>query len=450
MSELKKNTIHQFITHLANKRMLVCIFLGFISGFPYYILAQYLMAWMQDSSINLREIGLIAFSQMPFVWKFVWAPLMERFKIPFLGRRKGWIFITQAILGVLILSFNTNFVGEDTSNLMIIAFGIGFISASADIVIDAYRREILPDEELGIGNAFHVNAWKLSGLIPGGLALVMADSINWSYIHMFLALICFSAAIIALLIPEPQNYKFKALSLEKTIVEPFKNFFLRSGIKTALLIIAFLFLYKLGDNLATALATPFYKQMGFSWTEIGATIKLTALWASVVGTVLGGVWMIKLGIKKALWVFGVFQMMTILGYVWLATVGDSLSVLIFVVGSEYVGVGLGQVAVLAYMSKLADLRFTATQFALLSAFVSLPRVLAVATTGYLVNGVAADTSSWIVSTFELFNIPLDGLGWADFYWLCFFMAIPGMLILFKIAPWNGELLGVESDTLEIK
>lgn len=435
------SSLQQFIQHLANKRMLICLFLGFTSGFPYYVLAQYLPGWMEDSSFSLQEIGLITLAQLPFTWKFVWAPLMERFKVPLLGRRKGWIFLTQVVLGLLMLALTTPFASASSSNLMVIAFGIGFFSSSADVVIDAYRREILPDSELGVGNAFHVNAWRLAGLVPGGLALIMADSIDWTWIHVFLAGFCLMAAFIALIIPEPVNYEYKPLTLKQSIVEPFRNFFMRSGIKTALLIMAFLFFYKLGDNLATALATPFYKQMGFSWTEIGSTVKLTGLWAMVAGTIIGGVWMIKLGITRSLWVFGVFQMVSILGFVWLASVGDSLAVLFVVVGAEYIGVGLGQVAVLAYMSKLSDLRFTATQFALLSAFVSLPRIFAGSVTGYLVRGQEEDSSGWVVTLLDWLQIPAEGLGWVNFYYVCFFAAIPGMLILFKIAPWNGELLG---------
>ncbi len=399
---------------LLNKRMLICIFTGFSSGLPLYILIALLPAWLRSEGVDLKAIGLFALIQLPFTWKFLWAPLFDRY-IPPLGRRRGWLLISQLALILSIPCFGLWHPLLDLWTIAYLACLIAFFSASQDIVLDAYRRELLLDVELGLGSAIHVNAYKIASLIPGSLSLILADHLPWSSVFLITALFMLPGIVMTLCISEPLLKDGTPKTLKAAIVEPFHEFLSRNGIQSALLVLAFIFLYKLGDSMATALATPFYLDMGFSKTEIGLVAKNAGLWPSVIGGLLGGIWMIKLGINRALWLFGIVQMLAILGFAWLATIGHNLPVLALVISVEALGVGLGTAAFVAFIAHTTHPLYTATQFALFTSLAAVPRTFANAATGYLV----------------------DWLGWEAFFLLCFVIAIPGMLLLFKVAPWNG-------------
>jgi MFS transporter, PAT family, beta-lactamase induction signal transducer AmpG len=398
-----------------NKRMLICVFTGFTSGLPLYILISLLPAWLRSEGVDLKAIGLFALISLPFTWKFLWAPLFDRFTPP-LGRRRGWLFISQCLLLISIPVFGAFNPKLDIWTIAYLATAVAFFSACQDVVIDAYRRELLPDIELGLGNVIHVNAYKIAGLIPGSLSLILADHMPWDKVFLITALFMLPGLAMTLLVKEPLLKQGAPRTLRQAVVEPFHEFISRHGIKSALLVLAFIFLYKLGDSMATALATPFYLDMGYSKTEIGLIAKNAGLWPSVIGGLLGGVWMIKLGINRSLWLFGAVQMLAILGFAWLATADHSLFILGTVIGLEAFGVGLGTAAFVAYIAKTTHPLYTATQFALFTSLAAVPRTVANAGTGYMV----------------------ENLGWFKFFILCFVLAIPGMLLLFKIAPWNAE------------
>ncbi len=395
--------------------MLICVFTGFTSGLPLYILISLLPAWLRSEGVNLKAIGLFALISLPFTWKFLWAPLFDRFTPP-LGRRRGWLLISQCLLLISIPVFGAFNPKLDIWTIAYLATAVAFFSACQDVVIDAYRRELLPDIELGLGNVIHVNAYKIAGLIPGSLSLILADHMPWDKVFLITALFMLPGLAMTLLVKEPLLKQGAPKTLRQAVVEPFHEFISRHGIKSALLVLAFIFLYKLGDSMATALATPFYLDMGYSKTEIGLIAKNAGLWPSVIGGLLGGVWMIKLGINRSLWLFGAVQMLAILGFAWLATAGHSLFILGTVIGLEAFGVGLGTAAFVAYIAKTTHPLYTATQFALFTSLAAVPRTVANAGTGYMV----------------------ENLGWFKFFILCFVLAIPGMLLLFKIAPWNAE------------
>ena len=400
---------------LLNKRMLICIFTGFSSGLPLYILISLLPAWLRSEGVDLKAIGLFALIQLPFTWKFLWAPLFDRY-IPPLGRRRGWLFITQMALLLSIPAFGTLHPGLNLWTIAYLAGVVAFFSASQDIVLDAYRRELLLDTELGLGSAIHVNAYKIAGLIPGSLSLILADYLPWSSVFIITALFMLPGITMTLFVSEPALKNGAPKTLRAAVVEPFQEFINRNGLKSAGLVLAFIFFYKLGDSMATALATPFYLDMGFSKTEIGLIAKNAGLWPSVIGGLLGGIWMIRLGINRALWIFGIVQMVAILGFAWLATIGHSLPWLAMVIGVEALGVGLGTAAFVAFIAHTTHPLYTATQFALFTSLAAVPRTFANAATGYLV----------------------EWLGWVTFFLFCFVIAIPGMLLLFKVAPWNGQ------------
>lgn len=407
--------------HYFNRKMLICVSLGFSSGLPLFILYNLLSAWLKSENVDLKAIGLFALVGFPYTWKFVWSPLMDRFHFPLLGRRRGWMLVTQlALLGALgAMGFYSP--ATDLTAIVVLSGAIAFLSASQDIVIDAYRREMLTDEQQGSGTALFVNAYKLSTLVPGSLSLILSDHMSWQAVFAITALFMLPGVLTTLLIGEPTIYGQPPKNLREAVVEPFREFIHRSGWSHALLVLAFIFLYKLGDSMATALATPFYMDLGFTRTQIGLVAKNAGLWASLAGGILGAVWLEKTGVNRGLWIFGVLQAVAILGFAALAQTGVSTNEyatlqLGAVIGLEAFAVGLGTAAFTAYIATTTDPRYTATQYALFTSLAAVPRTFFNAATGYIV----ADT------------------GWFVFFLLCFALAIPGMLLLPRIAPWNPK------------
>jgi len=401
---------------ILNRRMLICVFTGFTSGLPLYLLIQLVPAWLRAEGVGLAEIGFFALIGFPYTWKFLWSPVMDRFTLPFLGHRRGWMLVTQVALLVSISVMG--FIKPDLSiwTVAYLAAAVAFFSASQDVVLDAYRRELLPDVELGLGNAVHVQTYRLAGLVPGSLALILSDHLPWHMVFIVVALFMFVGIILTLVIDEAISEPTPPKTMAEAIVEPFREFIGRKGVQSAALILLFLFLYKLGDSMATALQTPFFIDMGFSRTEIGSVAKFAALIASIFGGLFGGIVMIKLGINRALWIFGVVQVVSILGFALLSVVGTNLWMLGVANAFEYLGVGLGTAAFVAFIARTTNPAFAATQFALFTALTAVPRTLANAVTGVIVEQV----------------------GWTSFFLLCTVLAIPGMLLLFKVAPWNED------------
>ncbi|MBP6053019.1 MAG: AmpG family muropeptide MFS transporter [Pseudomonadales bacterium] len=399
-----------------NRRVLECVFLGFTSGLPLYVLIQLVPLWMKDAGVDLAGIGLFTLVGIPYTWKFLWSPLMERYRVPLLGRRRGWMLLTQLLLLGTIASIGFLDPGKTLWHLAALCVAVAFFSASQDIVVDAYRRELLPDHELGIGNAVHVQAYRIAGLVPGSLALVLAEYLPWTSVYLVVAGFMLIGVMNTLFIREVVDRPVLPVSLREAITRPFQEFFGRLGWRLAVMTLAFMFLYKLGDSMATALSYPFYRELGFSLTEIGVIAKTASLAAVIIGALLGGVWMIRLGINNALWLFGGVQLLSILGFALLAETGPDRMTLAVVIVFEYLGVGLGTAAFTAFIARCTNPLFAATQFALLTALTALPRTLANAATGFLVE--------WV--------------GWTMFFLLCFVLAIPGMLLLLKVAPWERK------------
>ena len=397
-------------THYFNRRLMVCVFLGFSSGLPLFILLGLLQAWLATSGLNIKTLGLFALLMFPYTWKFLWSPLMDRYSFKILGRRRGWLVLTQVALFLAIGALGLFNPLTDLSVIAVMSSFIAFASASQDIVIDAYRREILPDSEQGLGSALYVNAYKAASIIPGSLSLILADLMPWNQVFWITAAFMLPGLICTLCMQEPPLYGAPPKTLRDAVVLPFKEFINRAGWRPAMWILAFILFYKLGDSMATALATKFYLDMGFSMTQIGAVAKTTSLWASIAGGILGGIWMVKLGVGRALWVFGTAQACAILGFAALAYTGANVLVLAVVIGLEAFGVGLGTTALVAYIAKTTDPRYTATQFALFTSLAAVPRTFINSSAGFIVTET----------------------GWFWFFILCFLLALPGMLILSKI------------------
>ena len=389
---------------------------GFSSGLPLYVLLSLLNAYLRAEGLNLSVIGALSLIMFPYTWKFLWAPVIDRYRVLRFARRKGWIVLTQLILMVSIAALGLFNPLSSIGVITVLAFITALASATQDIAIDALRREMLPDRELGLGNSLFVNAYRVASLIPGGLSLILADYFPWSTVFLITALSLLPGFLITLIMHEKPALSVPR-TLKEAVVEPFHEFLSRNGVRAALLTVLFVFLYKLGDSMATALATPFYIDMGYSLTEIGIVAKNVGLWSMVLGGLAGGVLMLKIGINQALWYFGVGQVVTILGFWLLAHEGVNgtphILFLALVIGAEALGAGLGTAAFVAFIARETSPAFTATQFALLTSFSAVPRTFCNATTGFLV----------------------EALGWENFFLLCTALALPGMFLLFKVAPF---------------
>ncbi len=464
MAEKSSNTIESpkkvsIVEQLFSWKTLVCICFGFSSGLPLYLLINLVSAWLRsDSSIDLKSIGLLSLCLTPYSWKFVWAPIVDRYDVLKLGRRRSWILLTQVALFILIAVTGFCSPGIDLFKIgygdvsfglnsfhiiVVIYFLICLFSATQDIAIDAYRREILDDNELGWGNSVFVNAYRISGMVPGGLSLILSEYMPWSMVFCITALFMLVGIITTLYISEPECTSTVPRTLYASIVEPFKDFIKRHSWGGFIAVISFIFLYKLGDTMATALATPFYIDMGYSPKDIGVINKGIGLWTMIIGGTIGGIIMLKIGINKALWIFGVGQIITILGYlfiayVWqnqdsytefLSMIDDRLgtemaasfkfpnwNMLALVVGGESMGAGLGTACFVAFICRETKGAYVATQFALLTALSAVPRSFFSASTGFII----------------------ESLGYVPFFAICYAMAIPGMLMLIYVAPYNGD------------
>ena len=396
--------------------MLICIFTGFASGLPLYILIQLVPAWLRTEGVGLAEIGFFTLVGLPYTWKFLWSPILERYAIPPLGRRRGWMLVTQLLLLVSIASLGFMNPSEGLLWITGLSLAIAIFSATQDIALDAFRREILhTDGELAMGNTVHVQAYRVSGLVPGALGLILVDMVSWQTNFMLMAAFMSVGIMLTLAVREPEGSPAPE-SIKEAIVLPFREFFTRRSYTRALSVLAFIFLYKLGDNMATALATPFYLDLGFSASTIGIVAKNAALWPAIIGGILGAMIIVKTGINKALWMFGVVQILTILGFVWLSQAGADQLVLAIVVAAEYLGVGLGTAASVAFIARETSRLAVATQFALFTALAGLPRTLASSFSGLIV----------------------DNIGWTDFFYLSAVLAIPGMVMLYWVAPWREQ------------
>ena len=400
---------------LLSQRLLLCVLQGFSSGLPLYVLVQLVPGWLRSEGIDLATIGLFSLATLPFTWKFTWSPLIDRFQPPMLGRRRGWAVLSQLLLLPTIALFGA-VAPTSGAAVVTLMFTTAIFGATQDIVLDAYRRELLPDNELGAGNSFFVQAYRLSSLVPGSLAFILSDHVSWTSVYWIVASFMIVGIVTMLAAPETSDDRLAPQSLRAAVVEPFREFFARNGIKSAFYTLAFLFLYKLGDNMAVALQTPFFLDVGFSRTQIGTIAKFSILGATIVASLVGGLIMLKLSINRALWIFGGVQLTTSLGFAALAAVGPNPYMLGAAAAWEYFGVGLGTVALVAFIAQQTDRRFTATQLALLTSLIVVPRTLAGSITGYIIEAV----------------------GYFRFFLICTAVGVPGLMLLLRVAPWSGR------------
>ncbi len=389
-----------------NRRMLVALVMGFSCGLPLLLTLSVLQAWMTESGVDLTTIGLMTLVGLPYALKFCWAPIFDRYTLPLMGRRRGWLLASQLSLMAALVWLGFSNPVAHPQLLAVAALAVAFFSASQDIVVDAYRREDLPDRELGLGSSLYINGYRVGMLLASGGGLILADHMPYSRVYLIMALCVLPGVITTLLTPEPHVASFP-VTLKAAVVDPLVEYFSRAN---ALWILAFILMYKIGDTMAAAMTTPFYLDIGFSKTQIGAVVKLFGFWATVGGTIFGGVAMIRLGILRSLWIFGILQAFSTAGFVLLAVIGPSLTALSAVIAFENLSGGMGTSAYAAYMASITDKRFTATQYALLTSLMGIPRVLASAPTGFMASH----------------------MGWQGFFIFCTLIALPGLLLLLRI------------------
>ena len=421
MKQSSRPSFLQTIRIMLSWKMLVMFFFGFSSGFPYYIVKDVLKLWMTESNIDLTTIGLFSALSLPYTLKFIWSPLMDGYVPRFLGRRRGWILMAQAGLMISIALIGQFDPSQSLFWIAIMGLCINFFGASQDISLDAFRREYLTSDELGFGTGVWMNAWRLGMYVSVGLSLLTELNFSWATIHILLSLMMGVGILTTLFVSEPEIEEIPPGSIREAVFEPFVEFFSRDR---ALLVLLFILLYKIGDNMAGAMTIPFILKMGFSKTEYFVIVKGIGMFGLFGGVILGGSIMIRLGIARSLWVFGILQalstaffaIMVIMDHTALAWLEYRQVILGGIVGFEFFSTGLGQAAYATYMAIQTNKRFTATQYALLTSLMAVPGVVAASATGFMATV----------------------LGWETFYLLCAVAAIPGLLLLFKIAPWKAS------------
>ena len=391
-----------------NPRVVTVLFLGFSSGLPLALSSGTLQAWLTVEGVDIQTIGLFTLVGLPYTLKFLWSPLLDRFTVPLFGRRRGWILVFQALLLISIFAMSVVSPVKTPWVLAFLAFGLAFASASQDIVVDAYRAEVLREKERGLGAAVSVTGYRVAMLVSGALALVFSETFGWRATYMIMAGLMFVGMVAVWLGPEPGDPGTPPKTMREAVSEPLLEFFSRDG---AWLMLALIVLYKLGDAFAGSLTTSFLiRGVGFSVGEVGAVNKGLGLAATIVGALFGGTLMARLGLYYSLFLFGILQAVSNLSFMVLALVGKSYPMLIFTIAFENLAGGMGTAAFVAFLMALCNHSFTATQFALLSALASLGRVY------------VGPVSGELVAEF----------GWLLFFLVTFLAALPGLALLWKM------------------
>lgn len=395
----------------STRRVLCLLGLGFSSGLPLSLTASTLQAWMTSEKVDLRLIGIFSLVGLPYTIKVIWAPFMDRFSVPFLGRRRGWIFLTQLLLGGAILLLGLSSPAAMPWLAASLAVGIAFLSASQDIVIDAYRADVLKKQELGAGAATTVVGYRIALITSGAMALVLSDHIPWRMVYALMAAIMVLNTGFTLVSPEPAEKAPSPKTIRDAVWQPLVVYFQKQGAVEMLL---FIMVYKLGDAIAGAMTTPFLLELGFSRTDVGVVNKGFGLFSTILGTLAGGGFIARMGINRSLWIFAFLQAVSNLTFTVLALVGKNYPAMVAAIGIENICGGMGTAAFLAFMMSLCDKRFTATQYALLTSIMAITRVLAGVPTGFMVTA----------------------MGWPIFYAVSLLGAVPGILLLPRFAPWR--------------
>lgn len=401
-------------------RIIVILLLGFSAGLPLALSFSTLSVWMAEENVSLKTIGLFSLVSLPYVLKPLWAPFFDQLPLPFfttvLGRRRGWLLVSQLALMAAVLALGASDPITNPWHTAALALLVTFFSASQDIVIDAFRVESLADSEQGVGASSYIYGYRVGMLVSGAGALLIADHVSWFWTYAAMAASLLVGVITTLIIREPAGSQFpRRLTpatpraarppwLQTAFVDPFRDFMTR---RAWLAILIFILFYKFGDALAGVLSNPFYIQIGFDKTDIAYYAKVLGLGGTLVGVFFGALMVARMHILLTLLICGVLQALSNLMFVWLAAVGNDTSLLALTIAAENFTGGMGTAAFVAYISGLTSINFTATQFALLTSLASVGRTLFASYSGGIV----------------------EAIGWIDFFLLSTAAALPGLLIL---------------------
>ncbi|MFP4294526.1 MAG: AmpG family muropeptide MFS transporter [Halothiobacillaceae bacterium] len=399
--------MERLLAALFNRKQAVILVLGFASGLPLLLTSGTLQAWLTLEGIDIKAIGMFALAGLPYTLKFLWAPLLDRFVPPILGRRRGWMLLTQLALMVALAGMAMTDPSEQLWQMATLALMVAFLSASQDIALDAWRTDTLLPAERGFGAALFVAGYRVGMLVAGAAALILGDQVGWSLTYFLMAALMAAGIFATLLAPDPASPVEAPRTLAQAVIGPLREFFSRPA---AWALLALIVLYKFGDAFAGTLTTTFLiRGAGFTATDVGIVNNGMGLVVTIFGALVGGAMMAKLGLFRSLMLFGVLQAVTNLGYSWLA-VQPGYALMVLTIGVENFAGGMGTAAFVALLMALCDARFSATQFALLSALSALGRV-------YL--GPAA-------------GFAVEWLDWAWFFVLTFLAALPGLWLLWKL------------------
>ncbi len=402
-----------WISVYLNRRVLSLLGLGFSSGLPLALTGTTLQAWLSSENVDLQIIGVFSLVGLPYTLKVLWAPFLDRFTLPWMGRRRGWILFWQFALAVNLLIIGLLSPAAMPWAVGFMAMAIAFSSASQDIVIDAYRADVLKEKELGAGAATTVVGYRVALLISGALALILSDQLSWRTVYALMAALMLLNGLVTYLAPEPEERPIAPQTLKEAIWGPLRSYFQRSG---AVEMLCFIMVFKLADAIAGTMTTPFLLDIGFSRTDVGTVNQAFGLISTIAGTLAGGGIIARIGINRSLWIFAFLQAFSNLAFAGLALMGPHYPAMVAAIGIENVCGGMGTAAFIAFMMSLCDKRFTATQYALLTSFMAVSRVIAGVPTGFMANA----------------------LGWPMFFTVSVLGAVPGILLLPRFAPWNGR------------
>jgi PAT family beta-lactamase induction signal transducer AmpG len=388
---------------------------GLSSGIPLLLTGSTLQVWMTEMHVDIKTIGAFALVGLPYNLKFIWSPFIDRYSLPFMTRRRGWMLLSQILLMLSIMFLGGSDPLNSLSTTAFLALLVSFMSATQDILIDAYRRESLTEAQMGFGLSLYSTGYRIGMLVAGAMALLIADQLQWSWFQVYSMVAAFVmlGMVATFMAEESEDANANIPStLKEAIIGPFREFF---KMKNVFIILAFVLFYKLGDNLSGALTAPFVIEQGYSKTEYAAAVKGVGLISLLTGSFAGAAVMARIGLNKSLWVFGVLQALAIGGLVLLSGMEKNNIALGIVIGAEMFTAGMAVPAFNTFIAFLTDKKFTATQYALLTSLVALPRTLISAPAGYVKEGLGS---------------------WSAYFIFCTLMAVPGLLLMMKVAPLN--------------
>ena len=400
------------------RKLIGILLLGFASGLPYILVFSTLTAWLRDVGISLTEIGFFAWLVLTYSLKFLWAPFVDRYSIPgfkFFGKRRGWILFSQSMIFLSLIGMSLIDPLQNIKLLALFAFFAAFFGSIQDVAVDALRIEIGKAKEQGDLAASYQLGYRIAILVASSIALIFADLYSWSYVYQLMGILMLIGSAGALICYEPTNQEIAILRFDEALFEAFKDFFNRFGLWSAALLLLIISTYRLTDIVMGPMAMPFYLDLGFSKTEIGALVKTIALFGSVIGFFIGGLVIKRISLFNALLLGGLCVLFTNLFFAYVASVQANISLLSLIVGLDSFAAGLVGTVNIAFLTSLVSKKFTAVQYAMLTSFMMLP--------GKFFSGFSGMLADYYVSTSSIES------GWEYFFYTTSAMSIPALLLI---------------------